>query len=369
LLGQTLVPRPDHVVIVVEENHGYSQIIGSDSAPYINRIVSDSNCANFTRFCAETHPSQPNYLFLFSGADQGVKDDNVPATLPFKSPALGPGLMNAGFSFIGYSEDLPSIGFNGTGAASYARKHNPWANWQGSGVSGIPDSTNQPFTSFPSDYSKLPDLCFVIPSLQNDMHDGSDPERISTGDAWLQKNFDAYIQWAKTHNSLFVLSWDENDNSDSNHIATLMLGPGILHGNYNRPLNHLNLLRTIEDMFGLPYCGASETSASIDFCWNNPAAIRSLTVSRTDLKCELLQNYPNPFNPSTVISYSLSETNNVRLSVFNILGNEVSQLVNGFQTKGSHQAVFNGNNLPGGIYFYKLQSGANAFVRKMTLLK
>jgi len=70
----------------------------------------------------------------------------------------------------------------------------------GSGVNQIPPTTNQPFTAFPADYTKLPTVSFVIPDLDNDMHDGT----ISMGDSWLKNNLDKYIQWAKTHNSLFV---------------------------------------------------------------------------------------------------------------------------------------------------------------------
>ncbi len=70
------VPRPDHVVIVIEENHSYSEIIGSSSAPYINSLAAQG--ALFTQSYAITHPSQPNYLDLFSGSNQGVTDDSCP---------------------------------------------------------------------------------------------------------------------------------------------------------------------------------------------------------------------------------------------------------------------------------------------------
>ena len=64
------VPRPDHVVIVIEENHSYGEIIGSSFAPYINSLATRG--ALFTQSYAITHPSQPNYLDLFSGSNQGV---------------------------------------------------------------------------------------------------------------------------------------------------------------------------------------------------------------------------------------------------------------------------------------------------------
>src|SRR5471032_1596861 len=70
------VPTPDHVVIVIEENHSQTEIIGSASAPYINALAAQG--ANFTQSFAITNPSQPNYLALFSGSTQGITDDSTP---------------------------------------------------------------------------------------------------------------------------------------------------------------------------------------------------------------------------------------------------------------------------------------------------
>ena len=74
------VPTPAHVIVVIEENHGYSQIIGSSQAPYINTLASQG--ALFTNSSALTHPSQPNYLDLFSGSDQRVTNDSCPPNDP-----------------------------------------------------------------------------------------------------------------------------------------------------------------------------------------------------------------------------------------------------------------------------------------------
>jgi len=69
------IPKPSHVVVVIEENHGYSQIIGSSQAPYINTLATQG--ALFTKSYAISHPSQPNYLALFSGSTQGIIDDSL----------------------------------------------------------------------------------------------------------------------------------------------------------------------------------------------------------------------------------------------------------------------------------------------------
>lgn len=84
---------------------------------------------------------------------------------------------------------------------------------------------------------------------------------------------------------------------------------------------------------------------------------------------ELFQNYPNPFNPSTTISYQLASDVKVTLKVFDILGNEVATLVNGFQNTGKHQVTFNANGLASGLYIYKLDAGSFSATRKFMLMK
>lgn len=83
----------------------------------------------------------------------------------------------------------------------------------------------------------------------------------------------------------------------------------------------------------------------------------------------LSQNYPNPFNPTTTINYELSATNDVKLVVYNALGQKVQTLVNGMQTAGKHQASFDASGLASGIYYYKLISGSSLLVRKMVLIR
>src|SRR5437764_491499 len=82
-------PTPDRIVICILENHGYTEIVGSSAAPYINSLLADTFCALLSQSYALSHPSQPNYLQLFSGSAQGVTDDNVPTNLPFTTANLG----------------------------------------------------------------------------------------------------------------------------------------------------------------------------------------------------------------------------------------------------------------------------------------
>jgi acid phosphatase len=266
--GQRKIPRPDHIVIVIEENHNYEQIIGSSNAPFINSIARDA--AVFTDAHGEMHPSQPNYLALFSGSFQGVTGDKcLKALTPFSTPNLGAALVSAGFSFKGFAEDMPSPGFldceHGVSPLThdylYARKHAPWVNWQGNKVNNIPAELSQPMTAFPQDYSRLPDVAFVVPNMDNDMHNIGDPgdaAAVQRGDAWLKKNLSDYIRWAKTHNSLLILTFDEDEFTPKNHMLTLFAGARVRAGEYSEPINHFNILHTLEAMYDLPVTDSSK---------------------------------------------------------------------------------------------------------------
>jgi hypothetical protein len=83
----------------------------------------------------------------------------------------------------------------------------------------------------------------------------------------------------------------------------------------------------------------------------------------------LAQNYPNPFNPVTTIKYSIPESGNVSLKVYDILGNEVASLVNEEKTRGVHSVTFDASDLSSGVYFYKIHSGSLTSTKKMLLLK
>ena len=120
----TGVPRPDHVVVAVFENKKANSIFGSASAPYINSLANAG--AKFTQSFAIEHPSEPNSLDLFSGANQGVTDDSCPHT--FNTDNEGAQLIAAGLSFTGYSEGLPTSNPTVCTSGNYARKHNPWVN-------------------------------------------------------------------------------------------------------------------------------------------------------------------------------------------------------------------------------------------------
>jgi len=254
-------PRPDHIIIVMEENHGYDEVIGSPNAPFITALANGG--ALFTDAHGVTHPSQPNYLAMYSGSTQGVIDDKcLENETPYTTPNLGAALISKGFTFKGFAQTMPSAGYLGceylksslTGADLYARKHCPWVNWQGDQANDIDSTLNQPMTAFPKDFNKLPTVAFVIPDMDHDMHNigaPGDAAAIQRGDQWLKENLSAYVQWAKAHNSLLIVTFDEDDFKTVNHVPTIFNGALVKPGKYDQHINHYSVLHTIEGMYDL----------------------------------------------------------------------------------------------------------------------
>lgn len=254
------LPAPDHVVVVVMENHAYTQVIGSSSAPYINNTLKAGG-ANLTRSFGLTHPSEPNYYMLFSGSGQGRTDDSCVGVGSLSAPDLASELIAAGKSWASYNETLPSQGSTVCGSGDYAQRHNPWF-----GFANVPTSTAKTMTQFPADFTNLPKVSFVVPNLCNDMHDCS----VATGDAWLRNELGAYAAWAKTHNSLLVVTFDEDDELSGNRIPTILYGEHVIPGSSSgATYNHYDVLRTLEDLAGLTtHAGHAASASDITGVWN-----------------------------------------------------------------------------------------------------
>jgi hypothetical protein len=209
---------------------------------------------------AITHPSQPNYIALFSGSTQGVTDDGLH---DLAQPNLYTSLVAKGLTYLGYSEGLPVDGSRLATSGRYARKHNPAASFN-----NVPDAALKMFSEFPAAYGDLPTVSYVIPDLDNDMHDGT----IATGDTWLQTYLDGYVQWARTHNSLFILTFDEPKASSvvsTTPIATLFVGQHVRQGANAAYLTLYSVLKMLDDMYGLPNLGEETTAPAIPSeIWN-----------------------------------------------------------------------------------------------------
>lgn len=239
------------------ENHAYDAVLGRGQAQWLSSLPA----AVLTDWHGVRHPSQPNYVALFSGRTQGVTDDHCPTALTGDN--LATRLSDAGLTFTGWSEGLPGAGSTACHAGAYARKHNPWADY-----AALPAATNQPLSAWPTDLSRLPTVSFVVPDLCHDTHNC--PTR--TGDAWLKAHLAAYVAWARTHDSLLVVTYDEDDDTAANHIPTLLVGPMVKPGRYDVHGDHYTTLATLLGLYGLPPLAHTAERRPLTGVWTTSGA-------------------------------------------------------------------------------------------------
>lgn len=247
------VPAYSHVVVVVEENHTADSIIGNTAAPFMNSLAAGG--ALMTASYAVTHPSEPNYLALFAGDTFGLDSNVCPLHLG-DAPNLASALIAAGHTFGGFAEGLPASA-DVCAEGPYARKHAPWLNF-----TNVPPAASLPMGAFTGDGS-LPTVSFVVPDLDNDMHNGS----VATADNWLAEHIGGYAQWAKANNSLLIVTWDEDDTRGDNRIPTIFYGAGVKPGSYGQRIDHYNVLATIQQIYRLPGIGQAAGAAPVSGIW------------------------------------------------------------------------------------------------------
>lgn len=158
--------------------------------------------------------------------------------------------------------------------------------------------------------------------------------------------------------------------ADVTHLATVNLQVGETSGTF--PIGYLVTVNTIDMFLYVNGDDVDDATAGVDTCMNNCVTV--VEVSTDDdspilHQFSLFQNYPNPFNPTTKIEFSIPEKSMVNLSVFDLLGNEVANLVNEVRKAGNYSVTFSGEELASGIYFYRLKSGDKVITKKMLLTK
>jgi len=239
------------------ENHSYSEVIGSASAPYENQLA--GQCGSASRMFAESHPSLPNYIAMTSGSTQGITDDNGPAAHPLAVPSVF-SLTSGGWRSL--EESMPS-NCDLSDSGQYAVRHNPAAYY--TNIRTECATLDVPLGVTPDVSARF---TFVTPNLCNDTHDCS----VQTGDTWLQgflpKVFGS-AEYQAGRTAVF-LTWDEDDSSMSNQIPTLVIAPSVVPGTApTATFNHYSLLRTTEEMLGLsPLLGSSATATSMRSAFN-----------------------------------------------------------------------------------------------------
>jgi phosphatidylinositol-3-phosphatase len=256
-LGAALMgpPHVAHVTIVMMENKDFDRLDGNPSAPYFNGTLVPQGVL-LRNSHAVTHPSEPNYLALFSGSTQGIHGDPCPVNVSTANIATR--LAAAGKTFGGYSESMPHDGYTGCFTTLYARKHNPWVDF-----TNIPASDNLVYRGFPSSPQSL---IWITPNLCNDTHDCV----VSAGDKWFSENLPAIISWNRAHDGLLIVTWDEADPdaNGTNRIPTILVGPMVRPGaKDDQTIDDFAVLHTIETMFGVPCIAKDCNAPTIDGIW------------------------------------------------------------------------------------------------------
>ena len=223
--GQTN-PQFGHVFIVVEENAGYADVIGSSSMPYFNGLANKYGLA--TNYYANLHPSIPDYFELTVGKTLTINDAETPQSFPVSDDNVVRELLAAGKSWKSYAEDLPSAGYTGGNTGKYLVRHNPLAYM--SDVQNTPAQAQNlvPFSQFAADLptANLPQYSFIVPNSCNDAHDCP----LSTADTWLKNNIDLLISSPVFQkDGLLIIVFDEGNSLDftqrGGHVAAVVVSP------------------------------------------------------------------------------------------------------------------------------------------------
>jgi phospholipase C len=241
------------------ENKQYGSVIGSSSAPYENALA--ARCGLATNYRGITHPSLPNYLAATGGSTFGVHDDSGPAAHQIGAASIFSQLDQAGLSWRTYEESMPT-NCDSSAASPYAVKHNPPAYFTGLRAScmqhDLPLAGN---LDRAISTGTLPSFAFITPNLCNDTHDCS----VRTGDAWLSTWVPKLLAGVnyRAGNTLIVVTWDEGVGS-ANRIPTIVMAPTVRPGlRVGASLDHYALLRSAEDLLGVPRLGAAASAPSL----------------------------------------------------------------------------------------------------------
>ncbi len=254
------------VFLILMENHNWSDIKGSPSAPYINTklLPAASHAEKYFDNPASAHPSLPNYLWLEAGDNLGILDDAPPSTNhQATTNHLVTLLQGAGVTWRAYQEGISGTTCPITSTGKYAPKHNPMIYFDD--VAGKPPASTsanciahvRPYAELSTDLTgnKVARYNFITPDLCNDMHDSCAPsnDAILQGDTWLATEVpkiqasDAY----KNGGAIFI-TWDESEGGEF-PIGMIVLSPLAKGNGYSNDTKyfHSSMLRTVQEIFGV----------------------------------------------------------------------------------------------------------------------
>jgi hypothetical protein len=226
-----------HVVWIWMENHTRSQVIGK--APFVTGLA--AQCATATHYATVGSPSLPNYLGATSGSTFGIGDDGAPGSHRQTADNLFRQVRVAGGTALTYAEAMPAAcALSSSGR--YAVKHNPAAYYAGADDRVACQRDNRPLPA--GAIGELPTFLFVVPDLCDDTHDCP----VATGDRWLAGFVPSLLSAPDT---VVFIVWDEYT-----PMPNVVIAPSIRPGTIvTTPVDHYSLLRTTEELLGLPLLG------------------------------------------------------------------------------------------------------------------
>ena len=259
------MPGPvSHIAVIVLENKEYNQILGRPGAPYLNALADQSAVA--TNYYAITHPSLPNYLALTGGSTFGFSGSDC-GTCSVSHRNLVDQLQAAGISWKVYAEGMPSTCSTTVAAGDYVRRHNPFLYYRDVAADPRRCQFIVPATALDHDLANhaLPRFVWLIPNLCHDMHSCD----TYTGDRYLHALVPRLLGALGPSGILFI-TFDEGATDSGccgvakgGRIVTIVAGPGARAGARSMtPYDHYSLLRTVEDLLGLPRLGGAALSSS-----------------------------------------------------------------------------------------------------------
>jgi acid phosphatase len=260
-MPEPLVPAFQHIFIVIMENHGYDEIIGNAEAPYINGLADRYGVA--TNYVSVSHPSLPNYLALTGGSTFGITTDCTDCFQQAPNLVVDR-VVPSGRTWRAYMEAMPSPGFVGD-AYPYMQKHDPFVYYDNVRTDPAQLANVVPYTQFATDLASAattPAFGWITPNMVDDMHDGT----VAEGDIWLSEQIPALLAspaWTE-HDSLLVITWDEDDNAPGNQVATIVIADQVPQGFRSAvAYNHYSLLRTVEVAWGLDPLTTNDAQATV----------------------------------------------------------------------------------------------------------
>ncbi len=253
----------DHVFVIVMENHAYGQVWNGSATPYTTTLANAN--ARAANYFAISHPSLPNYLELYGGSNYGITINCNPSpTCHTNAPNLADNLEAAGRTWKGYFEDMPGPCYL-TDSGGYRAHHNPFIYFDDIRTdSARCDANVVDYSALSGDLAtaaSTPSYSMIVPNNCHNTHDCS----VATGDAWLAANVPPLLTSPAcvADTCLVVLTWDEDDGSQGNRVLTVFAGSAARSSQVSTArYDHFSLLRTIEDLLGVPSQTSNDRSAT-----------------------------------------------------------------------------------------------------------